>query len=400
MKRLLLVLLSLMILISCRSLTTKGRSVNAAEKQIKNGNYYEAILNFSNALIADPDYKPAIEGLNSIFNEAINNQEEKISLLKTSGTPTDYATEVEKMSLIYKNLSRLRPESFALLNFKLEIEDIKFWNNETSKAYYDAALNYSEAKTSFDYKAITKLYKKSYQYNPRYLDNFEKYKQNKELSMQKILYFDIKSEYNYYNVGSLLKNNIISELTKDSEIMEFTTFINGDSKNLKKSSILSKTFTENELKENNYFLDIEVSSISFPRINPTTTYKSKTWYEVSKNVNGIIKKDSILTLPKTLDPNATYTENKYTEIKTYKESSVKMILTYKLIDLKTKNLIKSGSISDEVKDSHISTAFIGNVYPNEYPVSDRTLSSDSNLLESISAKISEKLKNELKPILE
>ena len=75
MKRLLLVLLSLMILVSCRSLTTKGRSVNAAEKQIKNGNYYEAILNFSNALIADPDYKPAIEGLNSIFNEAINNQE-------------------------------------------------------------------------------------------------------------------------------------------------------------------------------------------------------------------------------------------------------------------------------------------------------------------------------------
>ena len=106
------------------------------------------------------------------------------------------------------------------------------------------------------------------------------------------------------------------------------------------------------------------------------------------------------TLPKNLDPNATYTENKYTEIKTYKESSVKMILTYKLIDLKTKNLIKSGSINDEVKDSHTSTAFIGNVYPNEYPVLDRALSSDSNLLESISTKISEKLKNELKPVLE
>ncbi len=400
MKRLLLVILSLVILMSCRSLTNKGRSVNAAEKQIKTGNYYEAILNFSNALIADPDYKPAIEGLNSIYDEAIKNQEEKISLTKTASSLTDYATEVEKMSLIYKNLSRLRPESFSLLNFKLEIEDIKFWNNETSKAYYEAASNYSSPKTSFDYKAITKLYKKSYQYNTRYLDNFEKYKQNKELSMQKILYFDIKSEYNYFNVGSLLKNSIISELTKDSEIMEFTNFINGDSKNLKKSSVLSKNFTENELKENNYFLDIEISSISFPRINPTTTYKSKTWYEVSKNINGIIKKDAVLNLPKTLDPNATYTENKYTEIKTYKESSVKMILTYKLIDLKTKNLIKTGSINDELKDSHTSTAFIGNIYPNEYPVSDRALASDSNLLESISTKISEKFKNELKPILE
>lgn len=400
MKKLSFILLSLMILVSCRSMTSKGRSVNTAEKQMKNGNYYEAILNLSNALIADPDYKPAIEGLNSIFTEAISNQEEKVSLMKTTSSLTDYATEVEKMSLIYKNLSRLRPESFNLLNFKLEIEDIKFWNNETSKAYYDAAINYSKPQTSFDYKAITKLYKKSYQYNPRYQDNFEKYKQNKELSMQKILYFDIKSEYNYFNIGSLLKNSIISELTKDSDIMEFTNFINGDSKNLKKSSILSKSFTENELKENNYFLDIEISSISFPRINPTTTYKSKTWYEVSKNISGIIKKDAILTLPKNLDPNATYTENKYTEIKTYKESSVKMILTYKLIDLKTKNLIKSGSINDEVKDSHTSTAFIGNVYPNEYPVLDRALSSDSNLLEAISTKISEKLKNELKPVLE
>ena len=37
----------------------------------------------------------------------------------------------------------------------------------------------------------------------------------------------------------------------------------------------------------------------------TTTYKSKTWYEVSKNISGIIKKDAILTLPKNLDPNAT-----------------------------------------------------------------------------------------------
>lgn len=400
MKKLLFIILSLMILVSCRSLTTKGRSVNTAEKQIKNGNYYEAILNFSNALIADPDYKPAIEGLNTIFNEAITAQEEKINIIKNNGSLTEYATEVEKMSLIYKSLSRLRPESFNLLNFKLEIEDIKFWNNETSKAYYDAAFNYSKPQTSFDYKAITKLYKKSYQYNPRYQDNFEKYKQNKDLSMQRILYFDIKSEYNYFNVGSLLQNNIISSLTKDSDIMEFTNFINGDSKNLKKNSILSKIFTENELKDNNYFLDIEISSISFPRINPTTTYKPKIWYEVSKNLNGIIKKDAILTLPKPLDSNATYTENRYTEIKTYEEISVNMILAYKLIDLKTKNLIKSGSINDEIKDSHSSINFIGNVYPYEHPVLDRALSSNSNLLESISSSISEKLKNELKSTLE
>lgn len=400
MKKILFIILSLVILVGCRSLTSKGRSVNAAEKQIKNGNYYEAVSEFTNALINDSNYKPAVEGLNSVFDEAVKKQEETISMAKTNSSLVSYANETEKMAMIYKNISRLRPETFTLLNFKLDIEDIKFWNNETSKAYYEAAKNYSPRQTTFDYKTIAKLYKKSYLYNPRYQDNFEKYKETKDLAMQKIIYFDIKSEYNYFNMGSLLTNKIFALLTGDPGISEFTSFSNGTNQKINKNTLLTKNMNTEELKNNNYFLDIEVSSISFPRTNPVTNYRNKTWYEVTKKVNGVIKKEAVLILPKALDPQSTYEEKKYTEISTYKEVVAKISLNYKLIDLKTKNIVKSGTVTDESKDSHTSVIFIGNAYPEEKPVLDKTLMSDFNLLETLSNTVSEKLKNELKAILE
>lgn len=393
-----ILILSLFIFSGCKSFSSKGRSVNTAQKYIKNGNYYEGVIAYTTALMTDPDYKPAIEGLNETFNEALLKQESLISVAKTSGTPTVYANEVEKMAILYKNVSRLRPESFDLLNFKLDFQDIKYWNNETAKAYYEAAKNYTPRQTTFDYKAIAKLYKKSYQYNPKYEDNFDKYRQSKDLAMQNIVYFELKHEYNYFNIGALLNNKIFTTLSSDSNISEFTVFKNGST--FDKNSLLSKTFTEDELKNTNYFLDIQVSSINFSKPTPVTNYKNNTWYEVSKQTNGVIKKEAISFLPKTLDPQATYTEKKYTRISTSKEISVTMIISYSLIDLKSKNTIKSGLITDKAKDSHVSNLLIGDIPSSETPVLDRSLVNDLDLLETLSGTISEKLKNELKPILE
>jgi len=96
----------------------------------------------------------------------------------------------------------------------------------------------------------------------------------------------------------------------------------------------------------------------------------------------------------------TYTEKKYTEITNYKEISIKMNINYSLVDLKTKTIVKQGPVSDEFKDSHTSVMFIGDVYPNEKPILDRELLSDFNMIEKVSETISEKLKNELKIVLQ
>ena len=400
MKKILVLLAVLILMSSCRSLTTKGRSVNAAEKYAKTGNYYEAVIEFSNALMNDPDYKPAIEGLNSSYKDALVQQEEKASNTKKSGSLVEYANEVEKIVTLYRSVSRLRPETFALLNFRIEPEDVKQWTGETAKAYYDAAKNYIPRQTTFDYKVITKLYKKSYDYNPRYLDVFDRYKENKEFAMQKIVYFEIKKEYNYFNVGSLLNNKIYGLLNSDSGISEFTKFINGDSLKLDKNTLLTKNFTPEELKDKNYFLDLDVNNISFNKPRVSTTYKNKVWYEAKKLVNGIVKTEALLYVPKTPDPSVTYTEKKYTEITNYKEISIKMNINYSLVDLKTKAMVKQGAASDEFKDSHTSVMFIGDVYPSEKPILDKELLSDFNMIEKVSETLSEKLKNELKTVLQ
>ena len=174
----------------------------------------------------------------------------------------------------------------------------------------------------------------------------------------------------------------------------------GENLKLNKENLLSKNFSESELKDTNYFLDIEISNINFTKPKVSTNYTNKTWYEVKKNVNGIIKSDSIWTLPKTLYPLATYEEKKYTEIKNYKESTVKMSINYSLIDLKTKSVVKQGIISDEFKDSHTSQIFLGESYPNEKPVLDRELLSDFDMIAKVSETLSEKVKNELQKILE
>lgn len=400
MKKILVLLAVLILMSSCRSLTTKGRSVNAAEKYAKTGNYYEAVIEFSNALMNDPDYKPAIEGLNSSYKDALVQQEEKASNTKKSGSLVEYANEVEKIVTLYRSVSRLRPETFALLNFRIEPEDVKQWTGETAKAYYDAAKNYIPRQTTFDYKVITKLYKKSYDYNPRYLDVFDRYKENKEFAMQKIVYFEIKKEYNYFNVGSLLNNKIYGLLNSDSGVAEFTKFINGDSLKLDKNTLLTKNFTPEELKDKNYFLDLDVNNISFNKPRVSTTYKNKVWYEAKKLVNGIVKTEALLYVPKTPDPSVTYTEKKYTEITNYKEISIKMNINYSLVDLKTKAMVKQGAASDEFKDSHTSVMFIGDVYPSEKPILDKELLSDFNMIEKVSETLSEKLKNELKTVLQ
>lgn len=400
MKKILIFLMMVILLTSCRSLTSKGRSVNAAEKYLKSGDYYEAVIEFSNALMNDPDYKPAIEGLNSTYKSAVDQQEDKISNTKTSGTKIEYANETEKIVALYRSISRLRPETFALLNFKLEIEDLKKWTSETSKAFYDAAKDYTPRQTTFDYKAITKLYKKSYDYNPRYLDVFDKYKESKEFAMQKIVYFDLKNEYNYYNVGNLLTSKIFGLLNSDSTITEFSTFTNGNSLQLDKSTLLAKQFSNDELKNKNYFLDLNIANINFNKPRVSTNYRTKVWYEAKKVVNGVIKTEALLYLPKNQEQGVTYTEKKYTEISNYKEISIKMDIAYSLIDLKTKAVVKQGLVSDEYKDSHTSVIFIGDVYPDERPILDRELLSDFGMIEKVSDTISEKLKNELKSTLE
>lgn len=159
MKKFIFTIILSVFMISCSSFSKKGKEVNYAKKNLESGNYYEAIINYSNALIIDYDYKPAIKGLNAIYKIGIDTQLNKINYLKETNSE-EYPYEVEKMYLIYKNIARLRNESFSLLDFKLDFEELKFWQLESSKEFYNSAKLIKNPKTTFDFKKISKLYKK------------------------------------------------------------------------------------------------------------------------------------------------------------------------------------------------------------------------------------------------
>lgn len=394
MKKFIFTIILSVFMISCSSFSKKGKEVNYAKKNLESGNYYEAIINYSNALIIDYDYKPAIKGLNAIYKIGIDTQLNKINYLKETNSE-EYPYEVEKMYLIYKNIARLRNESFSLLDFKLDFEELKFWQLESSKEFYNSAKLIKNPKTTFDFKKISKLYKKSYLYNPNYLDNFEQYNKNKVLAMQNILYFDMEYENNYINIGKILNNNILDELKKNLNISEYTSFTNGKFNNFDKKTIISQQ--EKNLKEFNYFLDLNISSVNIYPTTVKTKYQNKIWFEI---INEKKEKTYSYDLPKLLDPKSIYLKREYTEISKYKEKNIKLVITYNLIDLKTKKSIKSNSIFDEVKDYNNSTKYIGEIYPNLYNQEEKDLKSDIEILELISKNISKKIEMDLKDILE
>ena len=55
------------------------------------------------------------------------------------------------------------------------------------------------------------------------------------------------------NVGNLLSNKLYNLLINDININEYTRFVKGENLKLNKENLLSKNFSESELKDTNYF---------------------------------------------------------------------------------------------------------------------------------------------------
>ena len=61
-------------------------------------------------------------------------------------------------------------------------------------------------------------------------------------------------------------------MINDININEYTRFVKGENLKLNKENLLSKNFSESELKDTNYFLDIEISNINFTKPKVSTNY--------------------------------------------------------------------------------------------------------------------------------
>lgn len=344
MKKLVLIMsIFLLIFGGCRSLTKKGRSVNRAEKLYESGDYYGSVEELSNTLVSNPEYKPAIELINLAFPLGINEEEKRVSELEISEDYLAFAEGNERVLNLYKFVSRLPLATHQYLDFPIDYKKLKYWTEETSKAYYQAGESFVNPKELEDFKLIAKLYKKSYTYNPKYRDNLEKYKKNKELAMQNLLILPVDYQYDYFDLGKVIDDNIISKLTSNYEVMEFTNIIK-----------------EKEVDHNRKLI-VKVSNVEYSPPSINRTVYTEYWYEVyRKTEEGGVKIEHL-----EYRPSGEYlrvVEHPYYRSYNVKSTSAKINIMYELSDPKDGKIIKSGSIQKEVSDTTSWNTYWGNYY--------------------------------------
>ncbi len=344
MKKLILILTIVLLSFGgCRALTKRGRSVNKAEKLYESGDYYSSVEELSNILITNPEYKPAIELINIAFPIGIAKEEKLVKELKVSENYLAFAKINERVLNLYKFISRFQPTTQQYLDFKIDYNDLKYWTKETSKAYYQAGESFVNPKELEDFKLIAKLYKKSYTYNPKYKDNLEKYQRHKELAMQNLLLLPINYQYDYFDLGKVIYDNLFSKLMSNYEAMEFTNII------------------REEKLEHNRILTVKVANIEYSPPTIDRNIYTEYWYEVyRKTSNGGVKIEQLEYEPS--GEYLRYVKHSYTRIYNVKNTSAKMNIIYELSNSINERIIKTGTIEKEIFDSTSWNTYWGNYY--------------------------------------
>ncbi len=344
MKKLILILTIVLLTFGgCRALTKRGRSVNKAEKLYESGDYYSSVEELSNILITNPEYKPAIELINIAFPIGIAKEEKLVKELKVSENYLAFAKINERVLNLYKFISRFQPTTQQYLDFKIDYNNLKYWTKETSKAYYQAGESFVNPKELEDFKLIAKLYKKSYTYNPKYKDNLEKYQRYKELAMQNLLLLPINYQYDYFDLGKVIYDNLFSKLMSNYEAMEFTNII------------------REEKLEHNRILTVKVANIEYSPPTIDRNIYTEYWYEVyRKTSNGGVKIEQLEYEPS--GEYLRYVKHSYTRIYNVKNTSAKMNIIYELSNSINERIIKTGTIEKEIFDSTSWNTYWGNYY--------------------------------------
>ncbi len=344
MKKLILILTIVLLTFGgCRALTKRGRSVNKAEKLYESGDYYSSVEELSNTLIINPEYKPAIELINIAFPIGIAKEEKLVKELKVSEDYLAFAKSNERVLNLYKFISRFQPTTQQYLDFKIDYNDLKYWTKETSKAYYQAGESFVNPKELEDFKLIAKLYKKSYTYNPKYKDNLEKYQRYKELAMQNLLLLPINYQYDYFDLGKVIDDNLFSKLMSNYEAMEFTNII------------------REEKLEHNRILTVKVANIEYSPPTIDRNIYTEYWYEVyRKTSNGGVKIEQLEYEPS--GEYLRYVKHSYTRIYNVKNTSAKMNIIYELSNSINGIIIKNGTVEKEIFDSTSWNTYWGNYY--------------------------------------
>jgi hypothetical protein len=331
----LLLFYSLLFLICHTFIGCPPESWEKAQQAYQNGDYPTSVAYGVQSLKEKPDFEDAKKFLNNVIPLAYDNLYQKA---KSADNIRDY-DESFKTYNILKNLSdavRSLPGNFLTKNVDAEIEEAR---KNAAESHYQNGLSFE--KTS-DYKEAAKSFTKAQEYIYGYKDAAERYERDRTIAIKRVavMTFDNKSgKTEFGDLGGIITDQLISEVMSDPKNMEFMDFITRNK--------LGELFQEQDLGKSGA-LD-EMTAIENGKVKGIHSFIFGSVLSVITNQIP----ESKLKIERTGKYYDYKTKKEYpifaTVIKTTRKANAKITCSYKIIDVATGKMLKSGTIPIEYK---------------------------------------------------
>lgn len=364
-RRILISLFAIFILLlfsGCKTLfTEEGHLYSQSKSLVRHKSYDRAIANLSMALQIDPEYKKAILLMEEIFPES-----QKYYLRKLQGlNQNDSLSVLDSRASIYKSLNSINhsmnnlpqlihPKTKEILSFKL-IDYSKEMDNSVlaaAEGHYQEGLKLSKKGNRENAKAASKAFLKALEYIPDYKDAVAREAAARTKAIQSVVFLPFRGDN--YTVSALDANEylldiIISRLTSDKSVMEYTNIVD--------RSQLEPILKTQQLALSGLF--DESTSVKIGKlVSANLIFAGKT-IQISIEKPTIIhrKEHRAVKVPAVFDdlgrePLEGEQFLAEGDIDLFqKSSSVKILISFKLLDVETSTVLLSDSLSTKKIDS-------------------------------------------------
>jgi len=369
----------------CSLFTKHGKLTKLATEAFQKSDYDAAVKYATQALRIKPEYEDAQKVLVNSFPISIRDREKTIAGLGERTDLDSIELRVNEYKILIdisnsvKNLPPLLDDDTKqtiTFNFKNYSESFTQSKQVAAEAFYKSGVKLGAAGGINNSKSAAKAFKKSQYYIPQYKDTVALYEKFRLAGIKRIaiLSFINKSGQNQYGaIGELVSDQITSTIMGTPEAMEFLNIIS--------RSELEQSLQSNQISFSGTLNDSQVAKIGeslgldeiivgqITQIN--TSSPQQTVKEVNEKRNVIVGEEDYINKKGEKASRSVY-GNVHARVKvTRMNANAKITGSYKIINVKTAQLIKTGSFSEAYDYNHKWASYTGD---------ERALSSRSNVM--------------------
>ncbi len=369
----------------CKTLFTEEGSLYSHSKPlVRRKQYDQALSNLSLALQIDPEYKKAILFLEKVYPEAITHYQREIRNL-TSG---EALSSLDRRAAAYRSLNSIAfsmgnlpgiihpktgtPLVFDVVNYDTELETAVL---AAAEGYYQEGRRLAVEAGRESAKAASRAFKTALEYIPGYKDADSLEQDARIKAIQSIVFLPFRGDnytYSGFNANEYLQNTIITDIVSNPSVMEYT--------NIVERALLEPVLEAQKMALTGLFnesVSIEIGKL----VNANLIVAGKT-NQISFDLPRVFTKSE--HREKIITPTAEELGREPLESDAYsveadiilyrKVAEVRVMASYKLIDIETGTLVLTDSLRKEESDS---------VYWAEYQGDERALTDrDRNLVDN------------------